>query len=404
MRRTSVDEVAFDRYLIHPTEHRRVVLANPAVAAHRGVEPAVALDEHVPAEPLETLHEGGLGDELLVVEVARIQVPRPDPGDELRDVGEAARAHDVGTDRLDVFVEFLAGVDVEADEVELLLQAHEVEWRRVPAGGAPRAEGMRVVVEEGNPHDAAGPHHPGQAVHAVDKVPLAIRDPVRVERDVLHRRAGVKATRRIDFGERLVGAPVALVEGSYGPVLPGQKRLVAGDRGRVVVAGIGVHVKEERHFVVDLRRNEPTLRVDVPGEDGQDRVVPERRLVVELVDRVAERRDRARHLREDRLRPLAIERLELRVGQDPARVAEPGQLRVDLGAGPGHDVEALRLDERQKCVDVLVTGEVETPPFDLVDLPRDVDRDGREAHRLHGFENAVPLVAVQPPVMDCAAV
>jgi hypothetical protein len=58
------------------------------------------------------------------------------------------------------------------------------------------------------------------------------------------------------------------------------------------------------------------------------------------------------------------------VGQDPLRIAEPGELGVDLRSGADDDPEALLLAEGEECVDVVGRvdlAEVEAALLDLVD-------------------------------------
>ena len=130
-----------------------------------------------------------------------MQVPSPHAGDEFRNVRETAGAHHIGGDGLHVIVQMLARVDVEADEVELLLQLRQIERARETGGRTTRSQRMRVVVEQRNLVKATLTQHASQSIHGIDQVTLAIFRPIRVPRD-----AGL--IRTLEAARRLEGIEI----------------------------------------------------------------------------------------------------------------------------------------------------------------------------------------------------
>ena len=108
-------------------------------------------------------------------------------------------------------IELLAGIDVKPDEIEFLLQLGDVERRGEPRGCAARAEGVRVVVEQGDGVKATFPHHVRKTRHGIDQVVLPVLDPVRIAGN-LGRFGGLEPAGSVHLGHRRRSCSVSLVD------------------------------------------------------------------------------------------------------------------------------------------------------------------------------------------------
>jgi hypothetical protein len=170
----------------------------------------------------------------------------------------------------------------------------------------------------------------------------------------------------------------------------------------MVIEEVGLEAEEVAHLVVDLAGDDGTVGPLQRGQTRDGGVEPHRALLVELRRRVGRRREEVGAAADDHRRAQRGARHHALVPEHAERVAEVGQLGVDVRPGPDQHLEAALAGHAHEALDVALSGEVELAARRLVDRPGHVGLDHLEAEGAHRVEHVAPAFRVEPPVVDGA--
>ena len=177
-----------------------------------------------------------------------------------------------------------------------------------------------------------------------------------------------------------------------------------GERIGVIVEVVGAEAEEQLRLVVDADRDDRSFGREVRCDDRGDRRVPGVHAALEgraRIRRDGPRAGRRRHPRRSSVRRTRETRwIREHVIRDP----EARQLCVDVRARAQHDGEASGARGGEKRAEVLAAGPVVDAVGGLVDAPRNIGLDDRQALIVDRAQTRGPALRIDAPVVHRSGV
>ena len=176
------------------------------------------------------------------------------------------------------------------------------------------------------------------------------------------------------------------------------------DRVGVIVVIVGAQPEEHLRLVVDPDRDHRPVGRQVRPHHLGDRRVPRAHSLAKHRARVRRHRPRARRRRHPDRRAARAPRLARRIGEHVIGHPEARQLGVDVRPRAQHDAQPLGVRRLEEPRQIALALPVQVPGGRLVDPPRHVGLDDRQAELVHRAQARRPARRRHAPVVHRAGV